>query len=97
MHILDLRLIDIHCRDLLKIDLEHNGGDGSALTQPMPPRPSVQRMTAVLQLFKDHREDPNLVNVVLKSRWTNYAALWHICNDRNLRVAGNARQSAWLY
>ncbi|KAJ7280469.1 hypothetical protein C8J57DRAFT_1501920 [Mycena rebaudengoi] len=96
MHVLDLRMIDIHCRELLKIDLEHDGGDGSALTHFIPQRPSKERMTAVLQLFQGHRDHPDLMENLLKSKWSNFAALWHICNDRGLRIAGNAKNRAWF-
>jgi hypothetical protein len=96
MHILDLRLIEIHCRELLRIDLDHDGGDGSESTHPIPPRPSVERMETVLQLFKTHRDSPDLMNIILKSNWANFAALWHICKDRGLRTAGNSKNRAWF-
>jgi hypothetical protein len=91
MHVLDLRLIDHHCRELFEIDLDRPGGDGSENRVPRPPRPSNERIQQVLTLFKRYRNNPDLLNQVLKSEWVNLDTLWHICNDHNLRIAGKRR------
>jgi hypothetical protein len=91
MHALDLRMTDHHIRNLLQIDLKRDGGDGSEPRVSRPPRPSVQRTKKVLELFIEHRDDPDIVDQILASQWATFAPLWHICNDRDLRISGTRR------
>ncbi|KAJ7041267.1 hypothetical protein C8F04DRAFT_947486, partial [Mycena alexandri] len=92
MHALDLRIIDHHLRDLFQIDLEHNGGDGSEPRVPRPSRPSDTRIARVLELFVEYRDDPDILDKILKHPWTSFKALWHICHDLDLRISGTKRR-----
>lgn len=96
MHALELDMVDHHVRELFQIDLDKDGGDGSGPRVPRPTRPSTARITQILQLFSQHRNssDSELLAKILKSEWTTYDALWHICNDNQLRVSGKKR--SWL-
>lgn len=96
MHALDLRMIDNHCRDLFRIDLSVDGGDGSEERVPRPPRPSRERMRLVLESFQEHRNSPNLLAQILKSKAANYPTLWHICNDHNLRISNLKFRRDWF-
>ncbi|KAJ7454114.1 hypothetical protein FB451DRAFT_1049806 [Mycena latifolia] len=95
MHALDLRLIDNHVRNLFRIDLEVAvGGDGSEPRVPRPRRPTVERTSEVLKLFQAYRHSPDFLAKILASDWTNFATLFHICNDHGLRISGKGR--AWF-
>ncbi|KAJ6544888.1 hypothetical protein DFH09DRAFT_1088420, partial [Mycena vulgaris] len=85
MHVLDLRLIDRHCRDLFRFDLQEDGGDGSEHRVLRPPRVSVERETQILQLFQRHRNSPNLMETVLNSPWVTYSAVrdWFVLRIKN--------------
>ncbi|KAJ7447354.1 hypothetical protein B0H11DRAFT_1658847, partial [Mycena galericulata] len=96
MHALDLDIIQRHIRVLFGIDLSADGGDGSEPRVPRPDRPSSQRMARVLKLFHLHRMDPNMLEVLLKDQWVDFKTLWHICNDRNLRVASTKKSRSWF-
>lgn len=94
MHVLDLNLISHHCRELFQIDLENDGGDGSEHRVVQPSRPTSERIKQVLNVFKQYRNSPNLVEMVSKNPWVNFETLWHICNDHNLRISG--RRKDWF-
>ncbi|KAJ7770251.1 hypothetical protein DFH07DRAFT_954069 [Mycena maculata] len=96
MHVLDLDITQRHVRDLFRIDLEVDGGDGSEPRVERPPRPTPERTAHVLELFHAHHDKPDLLQVLLKNDWVDFKTLWHICNDRDLRVASNTRQRPWL-
>ncbi|KAJ6495926.1 hypothetical protein DFH09DRAFT_945985 [Mycena vulgaris] len=58
MHVLDLRLIDRHCRDLFRFDLQEDGGDGSEHRVLRPPRVSVERESPDLAIIPTAPEQP---------------------------------------
>lgn len=91
MHALDLRMIDHHCRNLFQISLKTDGGDGSEPRVRRPSRATAQRTRNVLELFIAHRTDSDIVDQILASPWASFNALWHICNDLNLRISGTRR------
>ncbi|KAJ7101592.1 hypothetical protein C8R43DRAFT_243868 [Mycena crocata] len=91
MHALDLDVIAHHCRDLFRIDMDADGGDGSEHRVARPSRPSREHLGLVLKLFQKHRRASDLVKRLLKDDFVTFSALWHICNDRNLRICGNRR------
>ncbi|KAK6997497.1 hypothetical protein R3P38DRAFT_2453289, partial [Favolaschia claudopus] len=91
MHVLDLDLISHHCRELFRIDLEVNGGDGSEHRVARPRRPSDERIKQVLDAFRTHRHSQTFLKDVLKNPWVNFETLWHICNDNDLRISGQRR------
>ncbi|KAJ7662285.1 hypothetical protein B0H17DRAFT_1144459 [Mycena rosella] len=96
MHVLYLRIIDHHVHDLFQIDLEKNGSDGSEPRVARPPKPTPERITMVLNLFWMWRRSPDLLVQLMQNDWANFAALWHICNDHNLRISGNFKKRAWF-
>ncbi|KAJ7429510.1 hypothetical protein B0H11DRAFT_2265471 [Mycena galericulata] len=96
MHAIDLNIINRHIRNLFMIDLSADGGDGSEPRVPRPARPTDQRMLEVLNLFVQNRNSRDLFTTVLKSPWATFAALWHICKDRHLRIAGTDKSREWF-
>lgn len=96
MHALDLGLIQHHCRELFRIDLAHPGGDASEPRINRPSRVHQQTREAFLKLFLLHHEKSDFLPTMLDNNLTTYRVLWHICNDLNLRVAGNSKKRAWF-
>jgi hypothetical protein len=97
MHIV-MGLIEHHCRVLLRIDVEHEGGDGSG---PRMEGPAVSKknwlslqnnLRELLAVFKNHFGDGDAVVKILKEPCATYRNLWYLCSAFHLRVAGNAKQ-----
>lgn len=96
MHALDLNLSQHHCRTLFRIDLKHPGGDASEPRINRPPKPDPRSRAAFLQQFLLLHNEADFLTQMLSNELSRYPVLWHICNDLNLRVAGDSKKRAWF-
>ncbi|KAJ7031792.1 hypothetical protein C8F04DRAFT_881254, partial [Mycena alexandri] len=85
-----------HVRDLFVIDLSVDGGDGSEPRVERPTRPTNHWMLLLLTKFWTYRQEPDILPILLKEELATFEALWHICNDRHLRIAGNPNRRDWF-
>jgi hypothetical protein len=94
MHVFDLGLLQTHCRQVWGIDISAPGGDGTALPAAMavqrPPDSDMEKWYEVIRTAKD----PAKLREQLNRRECTRDILWHICNDHDLRRAGNKWQLA---
>ena len=94
MHLFETGLFQTHLRQVWKIDVSASGGDGSqsagamAITRPFDS--DMERWYGVIRAAKDAVK----LQEQLSGRECARGVLWHICNDHNLRRAGNKGQLA---
>jgi hypothetical protein len=95
MHVFDVGLFQTHCRQVWGINLSALGGDGTATTATvLVPRPSnsdFEKWYDIIRAAQDP-EDPESHCEQLNGRGCSRDILWHICNDHDLRRAGNRQQ-----
>jgi hypothetical protein len=94
MHTFDSGLFQNHCRKVWGIDVSAPGGDGMAFTTAMagsrPPNADLERWYDIIRTT----QNPVQLQEQLNGKGCARDILWHICNDHNLRRAGNKRQLA---
>ena len=94
MHAFDAGLFQTHCRQVWGIDTSNPGGDGTnpSTTNAIarPPDAELEKWYEVIRAA----EDPECLRNQLNGRNCARDTLWHICNDHNLRRAGNKLQLA---
>ena len=94
MHVFDTGLLQTHCRQVWGIDVSAPSGDGTAPGAAMAiPRPSNSDMEKWYETIRA-AQDPVKLREELNRRECTRDILWHICNDHDLRRAGNRRQLA---
>ncbi|KAK0440683.1 uncharacterized protein EV420DRAFT_1247741, partial [Desarmillaria tabescens] len=80
-----LGLFQHHCRTVWGINVEIEGGDGTALRLKNPiHRPANSVMRHWLEVIR-RTEDPDQLKSALSQRNCYKNVLWHICNDNGLR------------
>jgi len=94
MHLFDLGLFQTHCRQVWGIDVSAPAGDGTALAAvmvvPRPSDPDLEKWYEVIRIS----QNPGELRERLNGRECTRDILWHICNDHDLRRAGNKWQLA---
>jgi len=94
MHVFDVGLFQNHCRQVWGIDTSNPGGDGivslSAKATSRPPDSELEKWYEIIHAARD----PERLQDQLSGRDCTHDILWHICNDYNLRRAGNKLQLA---
>jgi hypothetical protein len=94
MHLFDAGLFQSHCRQVWGIDTSNPGGDGTvpsaAKAIARPPDTELEKWYDIIHAARD----PERLRDQLNGRDCACDALWHICNDHNLRRAGNKLQLA---
>ena len=96
MHIFDAGLFQTHCRQVWGIDTSNPGGNGTvtqatnAISMPRPPDSELEKWYEIIRAT----QDPGHLRDRLGRRGCSRDILWHICNDHNLRRAGNKLQLA---
>jgi Transposase family tnp2 len=94
MHLFDTGLFQTHCRQVWKIDVSAPGGEGpqsaGATTVLRPSNSDMDKWYEVIRAT----ENPVKLRERLNGRDCARDILWHICNDHNLRRAGNKGQLA---
>ncbi len=94
MHLFDAGLFQNHCRQVWGIDTSALGGDGTASSNTKTiPRPSDSEMTKWYDVIRATQQSERL-REQLNGKDCARDTLWHICNDHNLRRAGNKWQLA---
>jgi hypothetical protein len=94
MHIFDVGLFQTHCRQVWGIDVFAPSGEGTFLLAskcvPRPPDAELEKWYEIIRVA------PNSENLQerLNERGCSRDILWHICNDHDLRRAGNRQQLA---
>lgn len=92
MHVFDAGLFQTHCRQVWGINLSALGGDGTATTAavlvPRPPNSDFEKWYGVIRAAQDSKSLCEQLN----GRGCPRDILWHICNDYDLRRAGNKQQ-----
>lgn len=91
MHIFDAGLFQTHCRQVWGIDTTAPSGDGLISRSIATTRPSnfeFEKWYEVIHTTKDPEE------LREKLKGCSRDALWHICNDNDLRCAGTKLQLA---
>ena len=94
MHVFDAGLFQTHCRQVWGIDTSNPGGGGTV--SPMaraiarPPDAELEKWYEIICAAGD----PEHLWGRLSGRDCARDTLWHICNDHNLRCAGNKSQLA---
>jgi hypothetical protein len=91
MHLFDTGLFQTHCRQVWKIDASASGGDGSRSVDV--PRPSESDMNKWYEVIRAAENFAKL-GEQLNGKECGRNILWHICNDHDLRRAGNKGQLA---
>ncbi|KAJ7070191.1 hypothetical protein C8F01DRAFT_977459, partial [Mycena amicta] len=95
MHALDSGLIEQHVRDILRIDLKDNGGDGSGPRMPRPSKPADDilnaEMVAIMTVIQLHRHKADFLNLVMRDNKVTFRGLWYLCYAHKLRLAGDRR------
>lgn len=93
MHLFETGLFQTHCRQVWGIDVSAPSGDGSqsagAIPIPRPPNSDMNAWYDIIRATQDHEE---LREQLSTGKGCTRAILWHICNDHNLRRAGNKSQ-----
>ena len=96
MHVFDAGLFQTHCRQVWGIDTSNPGGNGTvtlasnAISIPRPPDSELEKWYEIIRAT----QDPGHLRDRLGRRGCSRDILWHICNDHNLRRAGNKLQLA---
>ena len=94
MHLFDLGLFQTHCWQVWGIDVSAPAGDGTALAAvmvvPRPSDPDLEKWYEVIRIS----QNPGELRERLNGRECTRDILWHICNDHDLRRAGNKWQLA---
>jgi Transposase family tnp2 len=94
MHVFDAGLFQTHCRQVWGIDTSNPGGDGTVLSTAKviarPPDAELEKWYEIIRVA----QDPERLQDQLNGRDSARDTLWHICNDHNLRRAGNKSQLA---
>jgi hypothetical protein len=92
MHLFDTGLLQNHCRQVWQIDVSAPRGDGSrsagATTVPRPSNYEMEKWYDVIRTA----ENPAKLREQLNGRACRRDILWHICDDHDLRRAGNKGQ-----
>jgi hypothetical protein len=92
MHVFDTGLLQTHCRQVWGIDISAPSGNGTASgAATVVPRPSNSDMEKWYEVMRA-AQDPVKLREELNKRVCTRDILWHICNDQNLRRAGNRGQ-----
>ena len=92
MHVFDAGLFQTHCRQVWGIDTSNPGGNGTTNTTSIsrPPDSELEKWYEIIRAT----QDPGHLRDQLGRRDCSRDILWHICNDHNLRCAGNKLQLA---
>jgi hypothetical protein len=94
MHLFETGLFQTHCRQVWRIDVSAPGGDESrsagAIAVPRPSNSDMEKWYEVIRAT----QNPTKLQEQLNGRKCAHDILWHICNDHNLRRAGNKGQLA---
>ncbi|KAI9444351.1 hypothetical protein BJY52DRAFT_1194440 [Lactarius psammicola] len=94
MHVFDVGLFQTHCRQVWGINVSALGGDGTATTAavlvPRPSNPDLEKWYDIIRSV----QDPESLREQLNGRDCSRDILWHICDDHDLRRAGNKQQLA---
>ena len=94
MHVFDAGLFQTHCRQVWGIDTSNPGGDGTVPSTikeiARPPDAELEKWYAIIRAAQDIGRLLDQLNGRDCARDT----LWHICNDHDLRRAGNKLQLA---
>ena len=92
MHVFDVGLFQTHCRQVWGINVSAPGGDGTATTAAMlVPRPPNSDFEKWYDIIRSAQDSERLCEQ-LNGRGCPRDILWHICNDHDLRRAGNKQQ-----
>ena len=91
MHVFDVGLFQNHCRHVWGINVSALGGDGTASTATIVPRPSNSDFEKWYDIIRC-AQDSDSLREQLNGRGCSRDILWHICNDHDLRRAGNKQQ-----
>ena len=92
MHVFDVGLFQTHCRRVWEINVFAPSGDGTATTAAMlVPRPPNSDFEKWYDIIRSAQDSESLCGQ-LSGRGCPRDILWHICNDHDLRRAGNKRQ-----
>ena len=90
MHIFDAGLFQTHCRQVWGIDATAPSGDGlTSQSTKLIARPSASELDKWYELISKNPE-----HLREKLKGCAHDTLWHICNDNDLRRAGNKWQLA---
>jgi hypothetical protein len=94
MHVFDVGLFQTHLRQIWGIDTATPGGDGIAFQAAKDiARPSSSELEKWYDIIRTTK-DPGDLREQLAGRHCGRDILWHICEDHNLRRAGNKGQLA---
>jgi Transposase family tnp2 len=94
MHLFDVGLFQSHCRQVWGIDASTLSGDGAvSSTAKAIPRPSNSELEKCYEIIRGNPNPERLLEQ-LSGKDCARDTLWHICNDHDLRRAGNKRQLA---
>jgi hypothetical protein len=93
MHLFDTGLFQNHCRQVWKIGVSAPSGDALRSAGAIIKRPSNSDMEKWYEVIRA-AEDPAKLLEQLNGRDCTREILWHVCNDHNLRRAGNKGQLA---
>jgi hypothetical protein len=92
MHVFDVGLFQAHCRQVWGINVSAPGGDGTettaAMLVPRPPNSDFEKWYDIIRSAQDSES----LRGQLNGRGCPRDILWHICNDHDLRRAGNKQQ-----
>ena len=92
MHVFDAGLFQNHCRQIWGIDTTASGGDGiapkTAKEIARPPASEMEKWYDIIRTAKSIRD----LREQLTGRCCTRDTLWHICEDNDLRRAGNKGQ-----
>ncbi len=94
MHVFDAGLFQTHLRQIWGIDTTVPGGDGTASQAAREiARPSTSEMEKWYDIIRTET-NPGVLREQLTGRQCARDTLWHICEDNDLRRAGNKGQLA---
>lgn len=93
MHVFDAGLFQNHCRQIWGIDTSNHSNKTASSTTKSIPRPSDSELEKWYGVIRA-TEDPEHLREQLNGRGCARDTLWHICNDHDLRRAGNKWQLA---
>src|SRR6201996_2964852 len=92
MHVFNVGLFQTHCRQVWGIDVSAPSGDGTfSLASKDIPRPSDAELEKWYETIR-MTQNPERLRELLNGRSCTREILWHICNDHDLRRAGNKQQ-----